>query len=248
MIWAVNRQLQTGFTLIEMLIAMVISVAMATMAYRSLHSTISAETNIRQVTEQVDAIDRTWQYIEKDLLYAVERTWFEPHGDQQGGGEPRVMLGISDEGLSQRTESTIWAANQYEYLLTFIRASRDNVFNQARSNLYLVGYRLTQDDDQDNHQNNNQETKRLWRDTWSPVDGVGDPAFQQRLLLTGVRSIRLRYLPVSFQTLAENEWLDRWPPTDNASGATLLPVAVEVSIDLARMGQVTRRFAVSMAK
>ncbi len=218
-----------GFTLIEMLIALTIGAAVATMSYLSLDSAIRADERVSEVTRQVDEIDRVWQYMGSDLLYAVERIWSGRSGDQKP-----AMIGVFGDRLSQ---SDVLVASEDDYLLQFVRSNRANLLNQVRSDLYMVGYRLTQDE--------GSGTKSLWRDSWSPVDGSGDPKVQRRRLLDGVKELGFRYLPSSFQSLEDGSWLTGWPADENVSEK--LPAAVEITIESASMGKIVRRFALSVS-
>jgi general secretion pathway protein J len=220
---------QRGFTLIEMLIALAIGATVSVMSYQSLDSAIRADKKISKVTEQVDEIDRAWQNISSDLLFAVERKWKD-----SGGESKSAMIGVFGDRLSQ---SDVLIASEGDYLLQFIRGNRSNLLNQQRSNLFLVGYRLTQDADTD--------AKSLWRDSWSPVDGSGDPVMRQRRILDGIKEMSFRYLPVSFESIENSTWLTGWPAGSKLTQS--LPAAVEVSIETFSMGKIVRHFALSVA-
>lgn len=220
---------QKGFTLIEMLIALAIGASIAAMTYQALDNAISADEKISKFSAQVDEIDRAWQYLGSDLSYAVERTWFNRSGEQKS-----AMLGVFGDRLSQ---SDVLIASEDDYLLQFVRGNRSNPKKQKRSSLYMVGYRVTQDDE-------GSDLKTLWRDTWSPVDGSGDGKVQRRRLLAGINTIKFSYLSRSFQNLGPESELTGWPGT---SGVTpTLPAAVRVIIDSAGIGEVERFFSLSV--
>lgn len=226
---------QRGFTLIEMLIALAIGASVAVMSYQSLDSAIRADAKVSKVTAQVDEVDRAWQNISNDLLFAVERIWKD-----SGGENKSAMIGVFGDRLSQ---SDVLIASEDDYLLQFIRGNRSNLLNQPRSNLYLVGYRLTQDEETN--------AKSLWRDSWSPVDGSGEPVMQQRRILDGIKEMSFRYLPSSFKSIEESAWSTGWPVSSGLAGAgsltKRLPAAVEVSIETFAIGKIVRRFALSVA-
>jgi type II secretion system protein J len=211
-----------------MLIALAIGAGIAVMAYSALDGTIKADQRVSAVTKSIDEVDRVWQYLGRDLLFAVERTWFNNSGEQKS-----AMIGVFGDRLSQ---SDVTIANEDDYLLQFIRGNRENLLDQPRSNLYLVGYRLTQEE--------GSELKTLWRDRWSPVDGSGEPNMQQRRLLDGIDSMSFRYLSPSFQSLENASWITGWPGGNNVSNG--LPAAVEVTIESAVMGKVIRLFPLSV--
>ena len=218
-----------GFTLIEMLIALAIGAGIAAMAYSALDGTIKADEKVSAVTKSIDDFDRVWQYMGPDLLYAAERTWVNTSGTQKP-----ALAGVFGDRLSQ---SDVGIANEDDYILQFVRGNRENLLDKPRSNLYLVGYRLTQED--------GSELKSLWRDRWGPVDGSEEPKVQQRRLLDGVSSLGFRYLSSSFRRLDNSAWVTGWP-----SGGRVvsdLPAAVEVTVETLAMGEVVRIFPLSVA-
>jgi general secretion pathway protein J len=219
-----------GFTLIEMLVALAIGAGIAVMSYNALDGAIKADEKVSTVTQQVDEVDRVWQYLGSDLLYAVPRLWRNPAGDQRS-----ALIGVFGDRLSQ---SDVLIADETDYVLQFIRGSRENLRDQARSNLYLVGYRLTQDEGGD--------TKTLWRDAWSPVDGYGEPRMQRRQLLSGIKSLAFRYLPDDAKSSEDNAWVTGWP-TIATGVSNQLPIAVEVVVDTSTMGEITRLFLLTPA-
>ncbi|MFT6791107.1 MAG: general secretion pathway protein J [Cellvibrionaceae bacterium] len=222
---------QLGFTLIEMLIAVAIGAAISVMAYTSLAGAIRADERVKQVVREIDEVDRVWQYLGNDLLFALPRPWVNALGTTKA-----PMLGVDGDILSQ---SDVIIAGEEDYLLQFIRGNRENLLNRPQSNLYMVGFRLTQADDS--------ELKSLWRDSWTPVDGSTEPKMQQRLLATGIEEIRFEYLPATFQEYNDQAWLSGWPPSRPA-GSISLPAAVKVRINLASLGETERVFTLSMAK
>ncbi|MBX2808986.1 MAG: type II secretion system minor pseudopilin GspJ [Cellvibrionaceae bacterium] len=221
---------KTGFTLIEMLVAVAITAAISTLAYRALDGALQADERVSVIVAQVDEVDRTWQYLANDLRYAVPRTWVNAYGDPRS-----AMIGVFGDRLSQ---SDVVIADESSYLLQFIRHNRDNLLARPRSDLYRVGYRLTQDQQRD--------TKTLWRDSWSPVEGSEAPVIQQRRLLAGIKTLRFRYLPAEVKTLKASAWLTGWPK--NAVGANAsLPAAVEINVELSELGNIVRLFSLTPA-
>jgi len=208
----------SGFTLLEMLVALAISAGIAVIAYRALDGAILAEEKINRATQEIDELDRVRQYLNNDMLYAVGRVWKDHFG------EPRSALeGIGDDRLS-----TSELVADEDYLLRLIRSNRDNLQDLPRSNLYVVGYRLTQDEDN--------QTRTLWRDSWGPVDGSNEPTVQQRQLLNGINTLSFEYLSASFESLSDEAWLSQWPATRGISSPKL-PVAVRLTLGTDALGE-----------
>jgi type II secretion system protein J len=215
-----------GFTLIEMLIALAIGAGIAVIAYRALDGAILADEKVTAVVQRVDEMDRVWQFMSNDLLYVVPRLW-----KNRNGSPKSAMIGVFGDRLSQ---SDILIASEEDYLLQFIRGNRENLLNKNRSNLYMVGYRLTLDESSETNQ------KILWRDSWSPVDGSDEPKLQQRKILGGIDQMSFRYLPRTFKSFEDTNWLTGWPTSRGAT--TVLPAAVEITIETETFGKVVRIF------
>ena len=222
-----NRILILGFTLIEMLIAIAIGAGISVMAYTALTGAIRADEKVSEVTKTLDEVDRVWQYMASDFLYAVPRIWRDLRGSEKS-----ALIGVGDDRLSQ---SDLLIVGEEDYLVQFIRGNRENLINQARSDLYMVGYRLTLDSDTN--------LKTLWRDTWAPVDGAESVKIRQRQLLEGIDTLSIAYLPASFSDYAPESWLQQWPTTTGVSPD--LPAAIRVSLETEAMGRVERVFGLS---
>lgn len=219
-----------GFTLIEMLIALAIGATISVMTYQALDSSIRADEKVSAVTVQIDEINRAWQYFGSDLSFAVERTWVNADGELKS-----AMIGLLGDRLSQ---SDVLLAGEEDYALQFIRGDRSNPQKQQRSSLYMVGYRVTQDDEDGN-------LKTLWRDSWSPVDDSGEPKIYQLRILSGFKDIQFSYLPKTSKSLDSASELGGWPP-DAPAVSALLPMAVRIVIDSAAIGKVERFFSLSL--
>lgn len=231
-------RLSPGFTLIEMLIAISIGAAITVMAFAAIRGARDANEKVLAVTQQIDEIDRVWQTMANDLLHAAPRPWYNRIGEKNN-----ALIGAFGDRLSQ-SEAII--AGEEDYVLQFVRGNRQNLLNQPRSNLYMVGFRLTREE--------GSEYRTLWRDSWSPVDSSDEPALQQRRLLDGIEEMAFAYLSTDFVNLNNESWSSGWPvntgnTTSNRSTTTenpgLLPAAVRVTVKLSSMGEVERIFALT---
>lgn len=217
-----------GFTLIELLVALLIAAAISVMAYRALDMAIAANERVTRVAAEIDGVDRVWQYMGNDFLFAVPRPWRNDFDQLRS-----PLMGVFGDRLSQ---SDITVADEDNYLLQMIRSDRDNLLDKTRSNLYMVGYRLTQNEDS--------EYKTLWRDSWAPIDSAGEPQMQQRLLIENVERAEFRYLSASSSGIQESQWITGWPSQENntLSFVAELPAAVEVTLEIPSLGEVVRLF------
>lgn len=120
-----------------------------------------------------------------------------------------------------------------EYSMVVLRGGLANPLFQARSEMVRVGYRYI-----DN---------QLWRDTWfNPREREQDEARPQRIL-TGVESLIIRVLsPVPNSTVSAGPWLMEYPPNPQAN--TILPPAVEITVELEDYGEIRRLFTILSGK
>lgn len=226
----------TGFTLVEMIIALAIGAGISVMSYRALDGMIRADKRVSLAVKQVDSLDRVWQYFSNDLIHAVDRS--------SRISDLPAMTGVFGDRLAQ---SDAVSLNEDDYLLRFVRGNRDNLLNLPRSSLYEVAYSLSQEDDL--------EGQTLWRDR-RPVD-VDEASTEiprkKRRLLDGVKRLQFEYLPQAFTRLEESAWETGWPQqnVDANNGdegqVSGLPAAVRVTIDTVTLGEVVRIFSLTIA-
>ena len=223
------KSLHAGFTLIELLIAMSIGVTIVFLSYQALTAAMNIDERVTAVNQHTNDMSRVWQLIGDDLQHSVARSWT----DQFSNAQP-AMSGLLGDRLAQ---SNAISVDTDTYLLRFIRSGEKNFFNQARSNLQLVGYRITRSDDNDL---SDDTSVSLWRDHWRPIDSINEPTIKSRRLLDNINSIRFRYLPHDIESINDQAWLTGWP--EGTSQNEQLPLAVEVTLDIANMGEITRLF------
>jgi general secretion pathway protein J len=87
------------------------------------------------------------------------------------------------------------------------------------------------------------EGNKLRREYWPVLDPLLSAELQKRELLTGVKSVTVRYMDITRQ------WRDTWPPQSAvANNATMnlriRPIAVEVTLELDDWGKIIRIFEV----
>ena len=196
---------QRGFTLFELLVAMVIFAVLGTVAYQGLFQTQDIRDRIVQQSEQLTQLRRTFFWMADDLAQLAER----PVRTTLGSAEPALVF--SEVGDS---------------LIEFTRAGWSNPAAEVappRSNLQRVAWQLDGD--------------RLLRRYWYHLDQADEDAFKRRQMLTGVDSLRLRFLERG------GSWHESWPPPNRDPEDLSLPAAVEFNIELRDFGDVQRLFA-----
>lgn len=230
-----RRQGMQGFTLIEVLVALASGAIIALLAYQALSGSIRIEERVNEVTEQTSHLQRVWQFLNDDLQHVVARPW----SDYLGNAQP-AMLGVLGDRQSQ---SSLLSIGEDSHLIRFVRSGDNNFFQQSRSNLQVVGYRISRDDENDESREANEEPAniRLWRDFWRPVDGSTEPTIKSRLLLDKIKRIQFRYLSADSEDANDQAWVTGWP--ESASQTAPLPIAIEVTIDVAGFGEIVRLFS-----
>jgi general secretion pathway protein J len=219
-----------GFTLVEMLVALAIGAGISVMSYRALDAMIRSEARVSVIIEQVDSLDRVWQFFSIDLMNAVDRDAVI--------NKRKAMTGVFGDRLAQ---SKAIRLNEDQYLLRFVRGGRENILDLTRSSLYEVAYSLTQENDV--------QGQTLWRDRLQVnIDElITDVPRKKQRLLDGIKSLQFEYLPRTFTQLESSAWITGWPPDDSVQeNNNGLPAAVKITINTFSLGEVARIFALTV--
>ncbi len=219
---------EQGFTLLEVLIALVISALIAVMAFESLNAADAGATRTNEVLTEINRLDRAWQIIAADLRHVIP-----PAAADRNTVFQAESLRSSGEDADQ-------------LVLLFKRRGWVNFSNLPRSDLQMVSYRVV--DGQLWRDFASERNLEL-----ADVDMEDDDAFHQ-LLLEDVEDLQLRMLYQGAITskgksaLEDREysedWLQKWPD-NNQQGASAqdLPLAVEITLELKGAGSSVRLFA-----
>ena len=125
-----------------------------------------------------------------------------------------VRLVRRSDGSSARDAFTGNRPGEAGPLFAFVRRGRENPAAEPRSSLEYVEYRIVDG--------------RLERSARAVVDGTVPPP--ARVLIDGIREARVAYL-------VDGAWNDGWH-----GGATSLPAAIELELELDAIGRVRQRF------
>jgi general secretion pathway protein J len=107
-----GRRLHKGFTLLELLIAVVVFSIMATMAYGGLNSVLTTRDSTDQAAQELDALQQTFLFLQQDLLQIVGRSV----RDELGDSEPSLKGGGGSETLLSLTRSDLGGLGRYPAL------------------------------------------------------------------------------------------------------------------------------------
>lgn len=105
------------------------------------------------------------------------------------------------------------------------RGGYPNPANIRRSALLRVGYHAKEG--------------VLYRSTWSVLDGAHEKQLREAPLLTEVKSLKFRFLQ------PDETWVKEWPPQrPQEFDLDLLPIGVEIELELEWAGKITRLFRI----
>ena len=248
-----RRGTVAGFTLIEVLVALLILGIMSALGYGTYRAArISAERTEESLARSRE-IEFGMRMIMQDFAQAVPR----PVRDILGQGRLPAMQGTGGFGtLSATTSSSSSSGMKFSgqsfssqsfsgqsfnsgsskfgskssnvaSMVDLTRAGWSNTAGQQRSTLQRVSYGLVDD-----------VLKRSYQTSLDTVQG-NKPVVQD--LFTGVKAVQLRYLD------ANQTWQNQWPPPGmpQPEGLVTRPVAVELIIEFKDWGQIRRLIEVA---
>jgi len=242
-----RRQGQAGFTLIEVLVALLILGIMSALGYGTYRAArISAE-RTEESLKRSREIEFGMRMMMQDFVEMVPRPVRDILGQSrlpalQGTGGVGTLSAVTNAGASSGSSSGMNFASQsfssqsfnsgsglggntsasVAQIADLTRAGWSNTAGQQRSTLQRVSYSLVND-----------VLKRSYQVNLDTVQG-NQPVVQD--LFTGIKAIQLRYLD-SNQT-----WQSQWPPATMPPPDSLWtrPVAVEVIIEFKDWGRIRR--------
>jgi general secretion pathway protein J len=248
-----TRAASSGFTLIEVLVALLILGIMSALGYGTYRAArISAE-RTEESLKRSREIEFGMRLLVQDFAQLVPRPVRDPLGQDRlaalqgsagvgtlsSGGRPNSSLGTnsgmtfnSNNGFGAHTlsNSTSGFGATSDSVVPFVQLTRagwSNTAGQQRSTLQRVSYALV-----------DEVLKRSYQTSLDSVSGA-TPVVQD--LFTGVKAIQLRYLD------GNQTWQTLWPALTLAPPASQWsrPVAVEVIIEFKDWGRVRRLIEVA---
>jgi general secretion pathway protein J len=193
---------RAGFTLIEMLVAVVILAILSGLAYGTYREARISALHTAQSMRRTRQIEFGLRMMVQDFAQIVPRPIRDPLGESR---LPSLAGGTGGDDL-----------------VVFTRAGWSNTAGLQRSTLQRVGYRL-----------NGTTLERFY---YTVLDPTSDDAPVVEKLLTGVTSVRIRYLALN------QAWVTQWPPAGlpPAQQLTVRPIAVEIDIVFKDWGEIRR--------
>jgi general secretion pathway protein J len=215
-----------GFTLVELLVAVLITAIMFAMGYGALSQALGSRKVVEAQSERLSKLQQAFRIIEQDIELIQPR----PVRDLTGNGYRGAVyvdqnaLGVGGGGTPDAA-----AAPNGVVQLSFTRGGYANPAGLPRSELQRVGY-LVRDG-------------KLIRQQVPVLDATPATAPEERELIDQVDVLSLRYMDES------QAWSQTWPTPalQRQSPAVQLrarPIAIEVTLKLKDYGVLTRIFEV----
>jgi general secretion pathway protein J len=211
----------TGFTLVELVVALFITAIMFAMGYAALSQTLTGRKQVEEQATRLLAVQTALRVMEQDFELLQPR----PVRNLIGGGYQSALSTSQTEATNAAlSSSSASPAQTSAALVSFTRGGWANPAGIARSELQRVSYVV----------NGN----KLVRQHWPVLDATSDVAVLERELLDKVDALSFRFMDAS------HTWQTAWPPA--ASGLSPLqvmrmrPVAVEITLQLHDWGTLVR--------
>lgn len=226
----IRTKKHSGFTLVELLVAIAITLIVATLAYSFFDSATRATASSEEVFRQLNSVETIWQVLNADLNHVIDRDLPQAAvGVTSGQSTPSFMGGDNQNSGSNFLQG--------QYILRFSRDGWANALQQQRSDLQRIGYRW--------------QDGQLWRDYWTERNQpIEDEPTGSRLLLEDLQAVQIRFLPNTAQNAINGPWQIVWPPekqnlntASNIQRKGRLPLALEVTLTIEELGDVQRIFS-----
>ena len=209
-----NRQ--TGFTLLEVLIALAITAFVATVAYTSLSTVIAGAESTRESAGRTYEVNRALTILSRDLRQFVDR----PVRDEFGEVEP-ALIG----GRAARVQ------------LSFTRSGWHNPNAQIRSNLQRVNYLVEEDA---LWRESYPVLDRAGDTEPARVKLLEDVELLELRFLGSLAELR----PGRNSDIDTRNWTENWIVDTSQPGVGLAPpVVIELNLELTDWGELRRLYA-----
>ena len=227
------RRRQTGFTLVELLVALFITAILFAMGYGALTQALGNRKEVEEQAARLNAVQQALRIMEQDIELMQPR----PVRDELGNGYQNAVIamapGIGASAGSSQSAGTSQSSGTSQSglsasqpgLLTFTRGGWANPAGLPRSELQRVSYLL--------------RDGKLIRRHLAVLDATAALPYEERELLDQVQTLGFRYMDGGLV------WQTTWPTPQllNGPAQQLLrarPVAIEITLQLKDWGKLQR--------
>ncbi|HEX4049273.1 MAG TPA: type II secretion system minor pseudopilin GspJ [Steroidobacteraceae bacterium] len=226
-----------GFTLVELLVALLITAIMFAIGYGELNQSLKSRRELDQQSARLLAIQQAIRIMQQDFELLQPR----PVRNQLGDGYLPAITTTpgTASGTTLLSASSNPALGSTVPLVSFTRGGWTNPVGLQRSELQRVSYALS--------------NGALIRQYTTVLDATLDDPVISRTLLDHVQSFSLRFMDAS------HNWQTQWPPPSvpGGAGSTNLagsaqdpslryrPIAVEITLQLDDWGLIVRDIEVA---
>ena len=215
----------TGFTLLELLVALFIAAIMFAMGYGAINQALRSRDSIRQHQRSLIELETAMRLMEQDFVQVAPRPVRDPMGDNY---LPCLQAGAISTSSAPTSDDKSDAAVP---LLVLTRSGWSNPAGLQRSELERVAYVF--------------DHGILAREHWNVLDATPASTPVRRNILKHLRGVTFRYMSV------QHAWVDTWPPAGVNSETVedayyrMRPLAVEVTLDTKQWGKIVRIFEIA---
>lgn len=207
----------SGFTLIEVLIALAITAFVSVIAYASLSSVMNGVESLRRNTDRITEVNRALMIVSRDLRQFVVR----PVRDEFGDTEPAMTGG-----------------DAARFPLSFTRTGWHNPNGLPRSNLQRINYRI---EDNGLWRDSYPVLDRAGDSEPQTVLLLDDVDEFHLLFLGSLEALQVKSGSTAVDT---GNWQENWVADAGSPAAALpAPVAIEIILQLPLWGEVRRLYA-----
>jgi len=218
----------SGFTLLELLVALFIAAVVFAMGYGAINQGLRSRVHLQEQQAKLLELQNAVRIMEQDFVQLAPRPIRQPVGSEF---YPALMSSATSSGTTSRstfssstssfstTTSRTTSSTGAEPLVALTRAGWTNPSGLQRPALQRVAYYF--------------ENGTLRREYWTVLDPTQSSQPVRRDLLTHVKSVALRFY-------AGQTWGTQWPLNNLPQELESRPIAVEITLDTEDWGQIVR--------
>jgi general secretion pathway protein J len=223
------RRRLCGFTLIELMVALVITAIIFVLGYRALSQAILSRKEVDEQSARLQALQTTMRVLEQDFELAEPRPVRNLIGDgYQAAFSASATYGVTGSISTQLSGSSLQGSTPP--IVTLTRVGWTNPVGIQRSEMQRVSYSI--------------ENGALTRSYYPVLDATQSVLPVKRVMIEHVKSFNLRFMD------AGHNWQSSWPPLTLGGVPALTqlryrPIAVEVRIEIEGWGKLTRHIEIA---